>query len=356
MRVAYYYNMKARLRHDDQNNNPYGSLLCEALEQRGVGVEFSMTYDENYLRENRGRIDVIHLNWPHYVYYHDDAEIMTRQMRQFVRWMQLARSLGYKLVWTAHNLYPHNRTHQELDQECRLEICRLATAIIVHCQAAADDLAQFFGRSDRVFVIPHGHFLGIYTLPFTRSEARTRLGIPASGFVYATLGNVRPYKGIEALIDTFRQLPMADAWLAISGGSKDAAYLESIRRLAGDQPRIVLRLSCPRPSNNDFLGVLQAADVVVQPYVEATTSGVLTLALSSSRAVIGPALGCLPDMVTPATGILYNPTEDGALDRAMIAIRGYDLAEAGRAALRRLSSPRFNWDEIARLTIGAYKA
>ena len=33
MRVAYYYHQPQRLRRDDPNNNPYGTLLCEALER-----------------------------------------------------------------------------------------------------------------------------------------------------------------------------------------------------------------------------------------------------------------------------------------------------------------------------------
>jgi beta-1,4-mannosyltransferase len=355
VRVAYYYNMPARRLANDQNNNPYGTLLTEALERRGIGVEFTMAFDEAYLRENRGHIDVLHFNWPHYIYYHNDAEIMARQMHEFVRRMELARELGYKLVWTAHNLYPHNQTHRDLDHQCRLHICRLATAVIVHCHVAANGLRQLFGRTENVFVIPHGNFLGVYSSPFTRDDARARLGIPLDAFVYATLGNIRPYKGIEALVDAFRRLPMQDAWLAISGGSVDRTYLESISQYAtGD--RIVRRLASPRPPNDDFLGVVEAADVVVQPYLDATTSGVLTLALSWPKPVIGPRLGCLPDMVTPETGILYDPEKDGALYHALTRIRSYDLGKAAQAALRVMSSPQFNWDEIARLTIEAYKA
>ena len=113
MRVAYYYHQGRRLPPSDPNNNPYGELLCQALERRGVEVEFTLPFDEDYLRRNQGRIDILHFNWPHHDYYHDDAALMEQRMQAFVGNLELARELGYKVVWTAHNLYPHDRTHHE---------------------------------------------------------------------------------------------------------------------------------------------------------------------------------------------------------------------------------------------------
>lgn len=355
MRVAYYYNMKTRPRHDDPHNNPYGSLLCEALDRLGVETEFTVTLDEPYLRANQGRIDVLHFNWPHYLYYDDDEVVMRARMQECVRLLELARALGYRVVWTAHNLYPHNRAHQDIDHECRLALCRLASAVIAHCRVAAEGVRQTFGRSHGIFVIPHGTYAGVHTMPFSRAEARAYLGLPGAAFAYATLGNIRPYKGIEGLMDTFRALP-GDAWLLISGGSKDVAYLDAVRGRAAGHPRIIVRLGIPKPSNEDFLGVLQAADVVALPYVEATTSGVLMLALSSGKPAIAPALGCLPELVTPQAGILYAPREPGALARAMLDMRRRDVAAAGRAALALATAPQYGWERIARLTVEAYRA
>jgi len=53
-------------------------------------------------------------------------------------------------------------------------------------------------------------------------------------------------------------------------------------------------------------------------------------------------------------GILYRADEPGALIEAMRAIRSRDLAVAEHAAW--LSAVTLDWDEIARLTIQAYRA
>jgi len=78
------------------------------------------------------------------------------------------------------------------------------------------------------------------------------------------------------------------------------------------------------------------------------------LALSWGRPVVAPTLGCLPAMVDPAAGILYDPIAPDALGAALTAIRGRDPAVASRAALA--CARRFDWDRIAALTLEAYQA
>jgi glycosyltransferase involved in cell wall biosynthesis len=350
--VAYYYHESPRLPLDDPNTNPYGGLLAQALERRGIDVEFTIDFDEAYLQRNRGRVDVLHFNWPHFDYYDDDAAIMTRQMRAFVHRLEVARELGYKVVWTAHNLYPHNRTHQEIDHICRLEICRLATAVIAHCEVAAEAVRRTFDRSNALFVIPHGHFVGVYANPLNRSQARALLGVPAEAFVYGFFGSIQPYKGVEELINGFRRLPGDDAWLVVSGGGADD-YLETVRRRAAEHPRVILR-TYPRAPSEDIALIMSAADFVVLPFVATMTSGTLVLALSSAKPVIAPALGCLPATVSPDAGILYDSKAANGLFDAMVAIRDFDLAASSRAALA--CALRNDWDNIAAETERAYNA
>lgn len=99
---------------------------------------------------------------------------------------------------------------------------------------------------------------------------------------------------------------------------------------------------------------MQASDVVVLPFVATLTSGTLILALSWGCPVIAPALGCLPETVSPAAGILDDPAVPGALASALLAIRGADLRAAASAALA--CARRFDWDRIAALTLEAYHA
>jgi beta-1,4-mannosyltransferase len=352
MRVAYYYHLAQRLPPDDAGNNPYGELLCRALERLGVEVEFALELDESFLETNRGRVNVLHLNWPHFDYYHEDADLMGARMRRFVARLELARALGYKLVWTAHNIYPHNRRHQAIDHECRVAICRLATAVITHCDAARAEVERRFAPRSALFVIPHGHFIDVYARKFTRSEARADLGIPPDAFVYGFFGSMQAYKGLEELIEAFCGLGQQDAWLVAVGGGRPE-YLERLGAIGGGAPRIVLR-TFPRAPSEEITRVLEAADVATLPFTATMTSGTVMLALSWPRPVLAPALGCLPMTVAPGGGILYDPLASGALLGALEAARRLDLDAAARAAFEGVR--RFDWDTIARATVEVYRA
>ena len=354
MRVAYYYHQSERLPADHEGNNPYGALLCEALERQGAEVEYSVDHSPEYLRRNQGRIDVIHLQWPHHDYYHDDDEIMQRQMQDLVSFLELARELGYKVVWTAHNIYPHNRTHQEIDHEFRLHLCRLATAIIAHCEVNAEGVTRHFGRSHDLFVIPHGHFIGVYPYRFSRSECRSELGVPESGFVYGFIGGILPYKGIEEFANAFCRLSEPDCWLLAAGGGP-AKYVDSLWSRIGDHPRILSNFvhGDMKASNEDLIRVLTASDVIVLPFHATMSSGSVVLGLSHARPVIAPALGCLPSTLLPGGGILYDPKQKDALLEAMQEIQGWDRDTASERALA--SVQRLDWDGIAKKTLEVYR-
>ena len=351
MRVAYYYHQAERKPLDAPYGNPYGELLCQALERANVGCEFTIDIGEEYLRRNQGRIQVLHLNWPHFDYFHEDAGTMQLQMLRFVKYLELARELGYRLVWTAQNIYPHNTQHRAIDHECRLAICRLATAIIVHCDFARRELMRNFGRVKNVFVIPHGHYHGIYSQPGTREEVRVRLGVPQDAFVYGFFGSFQPYKGIEGMLRCFKLLP-ENSWLLGAGGGK-SEYLDCIRHLVAGEKQIKFRMSAYIPFDEIAL-VLEASDVIVLPFAATMTSGSAILALSWPRALVAPALGCLPEMVPATGGILYDPLVADGLFDALTRIRSIDLqaaSQAGVAAVKRL-----DWDMIGVSTLGAYNA
>jgi glycosyltransferase involved in cell wall biosynthesis len=105
--------------------------------------------------------------------------------------------------------------------------------------------------------------------------------------------------------------------------------------------------------NEDFQLYLNAADVVVLPFLEVLTSGSAITALSFGRPVIAPATGCLPELLVEGAGIVYESGTPGALQQAMEEFRWRDVAACGRAAYRRARS--LSWEPIARQTLEAYR-
>jgi glycosyltransferase involved in cell wall biosynthesis len=309
--------------------------------------------NEDWLRENRGQVDVLHLNWPHYMYDAPDLEsnVLSR-CADVLGYLSLARSLGYRIVWTVHNLYPHDRTHFHLHRLARLTISSLATALIVHCEQARALVRLHFHRTEGVFTIPHGHFMDAYPNTLSGTEARQRLGIAQDSFVYLFFGNLRPYKGVEDLLDAFCGLKGKNLRLLLAVKERDPYSTALIERARQLDPRILVQTSHFFP-NEDFQLFLNAADVAVFPFLEVLTSGSAITALSFGRPVIAPSIGCLPELLDEGVGIAYERGQADALGLAMEAIRDRDLAACGQAAFQRARS--LSWEPIARLTLEAYR-
>ncbi|MEM7031664.1 MAG: glycosyltransferase [Chloroflexota bacterium] len=336
-------------------SNPYGGLLAKALAPLDVEIVagYPKFLNENWIRENRSKVDVLHLNWPHYTYDVGDLEGSLARCAGVIGCLAYARSLGYKVVWTVHNLYPHHSTSHNLDHLARLALVNIASALIVHCQHARHLIEENFFRRDGVFEIPHGHFISMYPNTLSRDEARQQLGLPKDGFVYLTFGNVKPYKGIERLMNVFSGMPGDDLRLLLMAKVFD----EYGQQLAGEvartaDPRIVMHTSSNFP-NEDLQIYLNAADVVVLPFLDVLTSGTAITALGFSRPVIAPAIGCLSELIDDRVGLTYDPQNPEALGEAMQAARKRDLPPMTQAALHRAET--LDWDSIALKTLEAYR-
>jgi glycosyltransferase involved in cell wall biosynthesis len=331
--------------------NPYGGLMAKAMSE--IGVELRPGYPEqlceSWLEENRTQIDVLHLHWPSILYSASDLNEQMSLCTKLVSNLARARSLGYKIVWTMHNLYPHDSLNPDLDRLARLAIIQLATAVIVHCNHARELVRQHFFRNTGIFTIPHGHFIDPYPNTVTRSEARQQLGITEEKFVFLFFGNVRPNKGVEKLLEAFANIPDQDALLLIAA-KVYSDYGASLAEAAKQSSRITVHTSSFF-ANEDFQVFLNAADVVVLPFLDILTSGSAITALSFLRPVIVPAIGCLPELIDSTMGALYNPNQPGALEQAMQGMKRRDLESCRQAICERLKS--LSWDLIARQTLQA---
>ena len=350
MRVVFYWGAPGLSLN---RNNPYGALFARAMAR--LGVEVIAGYDddlnENWLVEHRHDIDVLHLHWPHYMYDAPDLAIHVARCARLVGDLARARLLGYKIVWTVHNLYPHESRNLDLDRLARLAIASMASALITHCERARTLVHEHFFRRDGVFVIPHGSFIGAYPNTLTREEARRRLGLADQRFVYLFFGAVRPYKGLERLLKVFSELPGENLTLLVAARVNDE-YSASVVELAKQAgPRVVVRTSQFFPTE-DLQLYFNAADVVVQPFDDILTSGSAITALSFGRPIIVPAIGCLPETVHESMGVVYDPHQPDALALAMKTVLKRDLATLSTAAYNYAAS--LSWDVIARLTIEAY--
>ncbi|WP_017297400.1 glycosyltransferase family 4 protein [Nodosilinea nodulosa] len=305
---------------------------------------------------NSREAELLHIHWLHEFYSESSTLKAFRPLIKYVLGLTVIKLRGIKVVWTAHNIKDHDDREPLLDRICTLVTVILANAIIVHSEAAKKELvAQFpFNISRRVHVIPHANYIGQYKNSVSRQEARQRLNIPESKFVFLFLGLIRPYKGVTELIDAFEKLNHPEAHLVIAGKSKDKALLETIQQRAEANPSIDF---IPDFVPDDDVQVyMNAADVAVFPYRQILTSGAVLLAMSFGRACLAPKKDCITEVLTEQGSFLYEPAQRDGLFLALQSALRQQETIAARGEYNYKMAQAWDWDDVAKKTVEVYRA
>ena len=336
--------------------NPYAGLLAQELESLDIHLTLGeYALEKTWLKQHRKDYDVLHLHWLHYFYRRETLEASVADYAKFAENLTYAKKeLGYKIVWTLHNVYPHERPFPDLDHCARLLVCELADAVLCHCNYAKDIANKLFHRTENVQVIPHGNFIDAFPNDMSRQDARAQLGIDEDQFVYLFFGNARAYKGIEHLVSAFLSHADDDAVLVLMMRKAfDVAYAEEVEGLAQKDARIKVFTSEFFPES-DFQIYINASDVAVFPFAEVLTSGSAITALSFGRPVVMPRLGCLPELITDEMGVLYDVKANDGLGKALARARDLEMNIAQEAAMDRALA--LNWKDIAAQLAQVYRA
>lgn len=326
--------------------NPYGPLLARAMEKMGVHLVLGdYGFEKRYLEAQREQFDVLHINWLHHFYRADNLQTGVGRLNTFVDRLHFAKQLGYRIVWTMHNFYPHERPFPELDHLAQLSMCRVADHVVAHCVYAAHLARKHFYRTEKLHVIPHGNYIDAYPNDISREGARDQLKIADDAFVYVFVGNARPYKGIERLMVAFDRVADEKSVLVLMMRSGlNPEYAEEIQEKVKDDDQ-VLAFTSPFFEPVEFQTYLKAADVAVLPFVDVLTSGSAILALSFGKPLIVPNIGCLSELIDDSMGRLFDPKDAHGLEDAMRDIQMQDMMALGGAAYQRAES--LHWEGIA---------
>jgi len=335
-------------------DNLYWELLKEGLEQKGVEFfpsDHRIYLTRGWLLGHRSQVDVIHLHHIEPQYAAKRLLPSANRLARYAGKLLLARLLGYRIVWTVHNLFPHEQPRpSSFDHLANFFTAQLANAVIVHCSFARDFIGKVYLRRRNVFTLEHPNYIRAYPNTTFKKEARKWLGLCDQQKVLLYFGAVRPYKGIEQLVEVFRSIQRDELALIIAGKPWTQKLATSLVTLSETDRRIRLVLEfIPDESLQHYFN---AADMVVLPYTDTLSSGSAMLAMSFGRPVVAPALGCLSEVITEDSGILYDPTDPDGLYKALIHALSIDLESMGQKAAERVQL--FTWEKMVCITQQIY--
>ncbi|PZO57091.1 MAG: hypothetical protein DI639_15180 [Leifsonia xyli] len=263
-------------------DNPYLNLMLLAPRARGWDVLESLRLEQ--LEGHLGHLgagDVFHMHWTAPIVQRSDDDLATARTRldRFRTAVDAARSRGARLVWTIHNVLPHDARHLELELELNRYLAATADVVHVMNRATPDAVSDFYTLDPaKVVHIPHPSYQGVYPASIGRPEARAALGLGTSERTVLAFGQMRPYKGLDLLIDAVRALAPAERPVLLLAGrtsDEDRAVIDS---LLGDDVRAVREHD--HVEDVDVQRWFRAADLAVFPYRRVLNSGALHLAAS----------------------------------------------------------------------------
>lgn len=331
--------------------NPYAALLSAALEKISIHItEGDYQFTSNWLQQHHDEFKVLHLNWldRFYARFNEpkDKSIALSRYKKFTENFLYAQDLGYKTIWTVHNLFPHERLYPDIDIQINDFVAQESHYIITHCKFAAAQISDLYSPKCPIKIIPHGSFRTIFPNTISRSEARKILKISNRQFLYLFFGNARGYKGITNLVKIFKQLHTNDSTLllVLRENERSPTLIRDLKKLTETDKNIKI-ISSPYFEKNKFQIYLNACDFVVLPFSSVLSSGTAIQALDFGKPLIIPKLGCLPELVNNNCGVIYDPNKPGDLRNALAEARKINLQDAISSALQ--ISKKLDWDHIA---------
>jgi glycosyltransferase involved in cell wall biosynthesis len=269
------------------------------------------------------------------------------------QWLALQRRDRHHLprfappvVLTAHDVLPREERHPG-QRDAQRALLGSADAIVVHSRHGRGRLVDELGLDPgRVRVVPHGafeHLLDVEPQLPPELERAAGRDLP----VVLLLGLLRPYKGLDVLLDAWRGIRDAELWVC----GMPRMDTRALKRDAPAGVRFVERFL----SDGEVAACLRRADIVVLPYREIDQSGVLFAALAFGRALVLSAVGGFPEVAEGGTAALVPPGEPAAL-HAVLARLLDDPQERARLGARaaQAAASRFSWDAIAREHLTLY--
>jgi glycosyltransferase involved in cell wall biosynthesis len=251
-------------------------------------------------------------------------------------------------VMTAHYVLPPRPSRRQA-RAARRVFDRM-DAVVAHSEHGARRLRDEVGiDAEKVRTIHHGAFDYLTRLPDEMPLPAELEG--AEGPVVLFFGLLRPYKGLDTLLDAFRGIDGAELWV-VGNPRMDVGPLRRLASEARGRVRFVTRFV----ADAEMPAIFRRADLVVLPYHDAEHSGVLYTGLAFGKPLVLSAVGGFSEVAAHGAARLVAPQDRDGLAMALAELVADDAARERLAtASRELAAGAYSWDSAAAKTLALYR-
>lgn len=248
-----------------------------------------------------------------------------------------------KIVCIADNVMPHEKRIG--DKQFTSYFIKSVDAFITMSEKVLNDLRLFTNKPAQKITHPLYDNFGEQV---PKATAREHLGLNESDRIILFFGFIRKYKGLDILLEAMALLKSKNSntsqplpKLLIAGEFyEDRKLYDDIIEKYQLQHDIILRTNFI--SDSEVKYYLSAADFVIQPYRNATQSGVTPLAYHFEKPMLVTNVGGLPALVPDGkVGLVAEPDANSIAEKILAL---YNLGEAHFLPHLREEKKKYNWN------------
>lgn len=226
------------------------------------------------------------------------------------------KNLHTKIVCIADNVIPHEK-HLG-DNKLTSYFINSVDSFITMSQKVMNDLRQFTNKPAEVAIHPLYDNFGEKV---SKESARNRIGLPSNEKIILFFGFIRHYKGLDLLLKAMadEKIRKSKIKLLIAGEFyEDKKGYDDLIESLQLKDQLILRTDFIADSEVKYY--LSAADFVIQPYRDATQSGVTPLAYHFEKPMLVTNVGGLPDMVPHNKAGIVTEPQSYAIAQGILAL------------------------------------
>lgn len=331
--------------------NPYNALLYSNIKAIKHSHFKSTVEEYSHWKALFEKFDIVHFHWPDgYINQKNIFKTLQRSLLlSFI--LMVVKLRGSKLVWTVHNVVPHDAFHPRYSAFFMRWFAKRCDGLIFMSEESKSTFFTTYNCKDNIHyaIIPHGHYRSSYPSPIAQETAKNQLGLPTGKKILLFFGMIKPYKNIDALMALFNQAKLENYVLVVAGNTDLPELRERLEDYARN-PNIHLFLKF---IPDDKLHIyLSAADAVILPYKSILNSGALLLALSFNKPVVAPHIGAFVSLQQElGRKWIYSYADEldtGTLKNALSYLESQDHSQP-------CPLENYDWGKIAASTLHFYR-
>jgi len=239
------------------------------------------------------RYDIFHIHWPDYFFVKSFLYTLLRVV-YFILIIGIFKVTNTKIIWTVHNLQPHNNYHPKLNKL----VMKIFTTFIENIIVMSEESKRLVDKKypslvDKKYSLIYHGLYDNYENTVSKEESRRKLGIDLDKKVLLFFGRIDEYKNIPTLIDEFSKIDDKQFVLIIAGEIQNTELRDEINSKIKSSSIFTFFDFIP---DDDVQYLFNASDLVVLPFMNILNSGSAMLALSFKKPLLCPNKGSLIEL------------------------------------------------------------